>query len=324
MEKIILYTSVFVISFAATAVAVKLLLPLLVKLKMGQRILEIGPSWHMGKQGTPTMGGISFAAALVISSMIYLLYSGTGDPVYFLGTLGYILSGALIGFADDSLKMSKKENEGLTASVKLFFQLVTASAYISFCVAMGYVTTDIYIPFTGISVDAGGFYYLFAVLTLTGISNAVNFTDGIDGLCSSVTATAALFMALLSVRCGDYENIFFSLAISGICLGFLIFNFYPAKIFMGDTGSLFLGAAIGAIAVTSMKNTAIFIIGAVYIAEAASVVLQVIWFKITGKRLFLMAPLHHHFEKKGLSEVKIVLIFTTATFLTGIIGSLLV
>ena len=322
MDKIMLYATIFAVSFMVTVVSVKLLLPVLRRLKMGQKILEIGPSWHLSKQGTPTMGGIAFPLSLAASAAIYALFSDQGDFAYFFATFAYIVSGALIGFTDDSVKMRTQQNEGLSASSKLFLQLVFASLYTAFCVAKGYLSTEIYIPFAHIFVAPGRVYHLFAILMLTGISNAVNFTDGLDGLCSSVTAAAAVFFALISFGIGDFENIFFSLAVCGICLGFLIYNFHPAKIFMGDTGSLFLGSAIGAIALGSGKNTIVFIIGVIYIAEALSVILQVIYFKLTKKRLFLMAPLHHHFEKKGFGEVKIVFMFTAVTVLCGILSYL--
>ncbi len=308
MEKTVIFA--LVISFVITAALVKALIPLLQRLKMGQKILEIGPAWHISKQGTPTMGGLAFL--LAVSLVCFGYFFATGDTLLCL-TLCFALANGAIGILDDLLKLKRKQNEGLSAFGKFFLQLAASATYVVLLYSGGYVTSELYIPFLSVSVELGRLYFPFALLLLCGFTNAVNLTDGLDGLCSSVTGVVMLFFAVMSMRTGSVSGAVLSLAVLGAVIGFLIYNFYPAKVFMGDTGSLFLGGAVSGLALISYKNTAIFIVGAVYLIEAGSVILQVLYYKLTKKRLFLMAPFHHHLEKKGLSEVKITLVFSAVT-----------
>ncbi len=309
MEKTVIFA--LVVTFVLTAALEKGLIPLLRRLKMGQRILEIGPSWHIGKQGTPTMGGLAFIISVSVTALVFGLMGGMSLIVAI--TLLYAFANGLIGICDDLIKLKKKQNEGLSATAKFLMQLFSAAAYIVLLSVYGIVTTELYIPFVNTSVDIGRLYYPFALLVLTGFGNAVNLTDGLDGLCSSVSAAVLLYFTVTFISAQSYDGAVLSLALLGGVLGFLIYNFHPAKVFMGDTGSLYLGSAISALALLSEKNTAIFIVGAIYLIEAASVMLQVVYYKLTKKRLFLMAPYHHHLEKKGMGEVKITLCFTAVT-----------
>lgn len=313
MEKVVLLS--LVVSFAVSAVLTKALIPMLRRLKMGQRILEIGPSWHVAKQGTPTMGGLAFIVAVLLVSLVYSFFYKWSVGLILVTV--YAVMNGLIGITDDLLKIKRKQNEGLTASSKLFLQLLAATVFIILLFVNGLVSEELYIPFVRKTVSIGRLWYPFALLMLVGFTNAVNLTDGLDGLCSSVSGAVALTMALISMAFGEYAGSVVSFAVLGACLGFLIYNFYPAKIFMGDTGSLFLGAAISGVALISYKNTALLIIGGVYLLEALSVILQVLYYKATKKRLFLMAPYHHHLEKKGMSEVKITLVLTALTLSLG-------
>ncbi len=303
----------FALTFILTVVLEKLLIPVLARLKMGQKILEIGPSWHMSKQGTPTMGGLAFLLSVTAVSLIFGLVGGVSAGLVL--TALFALANGLIGAFDDLMKLRKKQNEGLSAAAKFFLQLAAASVYLVLLSSFEIVNTELYIPFVKTSVDIGRLYYPFALLVLTGFGNAVNLTDGLDGLCSSVTASVMLYFAFTCIALGNFDGSVISLAVLGGVLAFLIFNFHPAKVFMGDTGSLFLGSSVAGVALISGKNTAIFIVGAVYLAEASSVILQVLYYKATKKRLFLMAPIHHHFEKKGICEVRITLMFTAVTLL---------
>ena len=320
MDKIVLIA--FIISFAITVIAVKLLIPVLQRLKMGQRILTIGPSWHIGKQGTPTMGGLAFLIGAVAVCIGFALIAKGGVDIKLLLTTVYVLFNGFIGVLDDALKLKRKQNEGLTAFSKFFLQLLFAAAYIVVLSVNGLVDTELYVPFWSESIDIGRLYYPFALLFLTGFTNAVNLTDGLDGLCSSVSAGVALFFTVTAMRYGEYASSVIALFVLGACLGFLVFNHHPARVFMGDTGSLFLGSAISSLALISDKGTLLFIVGGVYLLEAASVILQVGYYKLTKKRLFLMAPFHHHLEKKGLNEVRITVLMSAVTLILAAVAYL--
>lgn len=322
--------SAVVVAFAVTAVSGIWLVPILRKLKFGQTILDIGPSWHKKKQGTPTMGGIMFILGIVLAVVVgYASFKvgvpnslGVSDPIIkarlFYGIM-LALSYGLIGFIDDYIKVVKKRNEGLTANQKLILQLLFGCAYLALLYISGDRMTTLRIPFMG-SIDIGFLYYPFAIFAMLALSNAVNFTDGIDGLLSSVTFVAAMaFMAITSML-QMWEMSIMAGAMAGGCLGFLVWNFYPAKVFMGDTGSLFLGGLIIALAFGTGLPLFILLIGIIYVIEMVSVVIQMTYFKIThGKRLFKMTPIHHHFEMSGYTEVKIVALFSAIT----LVGSLL-
>ena len=320
---------VAVVSFAITAIIGRYLIPFLHKLNFGQTILDIGPNWHKNKQGTPTMGGIMFVIGIVIATSAGVLLYAIGhglDSVsrfVFAGLLFALLNGG-IGFIDDYVKVVKKRNLGLTAIQKLILQFLAAAIYL-FVMYLCKDNTEILIPFVGY-VDLGFFYYIVMAVVLVGIVNAVNLTDGIDGLAGSVTFFACLFMMLIANVLGNHvANVLFAAAAAGGCLGFLIWNFHPAKCFMGDTGSLFLGAMVCAIALAMDMQLLLILIALVYLIEMFSVMLQVTYFKLThGKRLFKMSPIHHHFEMCGWSEMKIVCVFSAFTALCGLGALLLV
>lgn len=278
---------------------------------MGQKILDIGPRWHKSKEGTPTMGGLSFVFASIIAVLTAGLYgyfeydSGTGLMLALTLVMAYL--NGFIGFLDDYVKFIKKRNEGLRAGQKYMLQLIVAGGYLASMRLAGFLDTSLYIPYAQITTDLGILYYIFALIMITGIVNSVNLTDGIDGLASTVTFITAVFFALAAYAGGAWETVFLSAMTAGICLGFLVYNFYPARIFMGDTGSLFLGGLVVGAAFMLNNPLIVIVAGFVYIIESVSVIIQVAYFKITGgKRFFKMAPFHHHMEKCGWSELKIV------------------
>ena len=310
-------------TFILTVLILKKLIPILKSKKMGQPILEIGPRWHKSKEGTPTMGGVSFIAASLFVGTVLSVYFGFTKGISavspFILTLTYGILCGMIGTIDDLAKLRKKQNEGLKAWQKLSLQVLCAALYVTGLSVFCGVTTELVIPFTNVSVDLGIWYYIISVFLLAGVDNSVNLNDGIDGLCSGITLVAALFFGLASFFKGDGDNVSLSMMSSlsvGGAAGFLVYNFYPARVFMGDTGSLFFGAVICGCAFMAGSPLIIVVAGLVYIIETISVILQVAYFKLThGKRLFKMAPIHHHFEKCGFSEIKIVVTFTAATAL---------
>ncbi len=307
------------LSVVLTAGVLRILIPKLKSHKMGQKILEVGPRWHKSKEGTPTMGGLSFVIAsvpviLTAGSLGYMLYDGTGTVLKLALTLAMAYLNGLIGFLDDYVKFIKKQNEGLRAGQKYLLQLIVAAGYLLSMELLGFLDTAFYIPFASVSVELGLLYYIPAVVLLTGIVNSVNLTDGIDGLAGTVTGIVAVFFTAVSLLAGAWETVFLSSMTAGICLGFLVYNFYPARVFMGDTGSLFLGGLAAGMAFMLNKPAIILVAGLIYIIETASVMIQVVYFKMThGKRFFKMAPIHHHFEKCGWSERKIVSVFGAVT-----------
>lgn len=325
-------------SFAITAVLGKYLVPYLYKLKFGQTILDIGPSWHKEKQGTPTMGGIMFIVGIIVTTVISVLLNAfwgssissffQRDPKIsmipvFTGLAMALCYGA-VGFIDDYIKVVKKRNLGLTAVQKLILQFAIAIGYFVVLKLLRYGDTVTTIPFVG-KVDLGWFYYVIGVIVIVGMVNAVNLTDGIDGLDGSITFFVAMFFMIISSVCSDMNLSYMSAAVAGGCLGFLVWNFHPAKTFMGDTGSLFLGGIVCAMAFALDMPILILPLGFVYLCEMFSVMLQVTYFKLThGKRLFKMSPIHHHFEMCGWSEVKIVAVFSGVTALMGLITFILI
>lgn len=322
-----------VLAFAISAVLGKYLIPYLHKLNFGQTILDIGPSWHKNKQGTPIMGGIMFIAAIsivtIISTVIYILFGASFIDIFFadiprecvfiFAGLGLALANGFIGFIDDFTKVVKKRNLGLTAIQKLVLQFAVAAIYLVVLSAAGYGTTTV-IPFIG-EIDLGFFYYIIAAVVIVGMVNSVNLTDGVDGLDGSVTFFACVAFMLISSMQSYLGITAMGAASAGACLGFLVWNFHPAKVFMGDTGSLFLGGLVCALAFAINMPILLLPIGIIYIAEELSVVLQVSYFRLThGKRLFKMSPIHHHFEMSGWSEVKIVAVFSAVTAVFGAIA----
>ena len=319
----ILFVAALVLTFILTAAISHKLIPILKSKKMGQKILEIGPRWHKSKEGTPTMGGIAFIAATVIVAALACIASAVWGDIEsvlpFLYVLLYGVLNGLIGVIDDSAKLRKKQNEGLTARQKYLLQLVAAAVFLILLSVTGIVDTTLYIPFAGVTWKLGFFYYVIALLLLTGMVNSVNLTDGIDGLASGVTLVVGIFLSAAAFFAAQAASVAPALSLIGATLiggtlGFLVYNFYPARVFMGDTGSLYLGGMVVGAAFLLGNPLIVVVCGIVYICETASVMLQVTYFKLThGKRLFRMAPIHHHFEQCGWSEIKIVSVFTAVT-----------
>lgn len=307
------------IAFGVTALLGFWLIPLLRRIKYGQTILDIGPKWHKNKQGTPTMGGILFIAGIVLAviagtAMLMMddggaVRTGWGGLKLLLGLCMALAFGA-VGFVDDYIKVVKKRNLGLSAQQKLVMQIMIALLYLAGLFLLGDRSTIVLAPFYG-QVDLSLLYYPLATLGIVYLVNVVNITDGIDGLCASVTFVVSLgFLAIAAILQNDGMSVL-SAALAGGCLGFLVWNFYPAKVFMGDTGSLFLGGMVVALAFGLGIPVFLLFMGILYILEGLSVVIQVLYFKSTGgKRLFKMSPIHHHFEMSGWSETKIVTVFS--------------
>lgn len=303
-------------SFVLTALFGRFLLPLLHKWHFGQSIRECGPREHLKKNGTPTMGGLMMIAAAIVASLLWIpLDSRTIVALWLF--VGY----GIIGFIDDGLKIFFKRNLGLTSKQKMALQILVAAVYLFYPGDVTVYSTRIWVPVVNATLDLGAGYYLFLLLLLLGTTNAVNLTDGLDGLASSVTIPVMLAFAYIGFASGLLPEALFALAIVGCCLGFLIYNHHPAKCFMGDTGSLALGGAVAAVAIGTHTELLLVVIGGIYVLEALSVMLQVGYFKMThGKRIFRMAPLHHHFELGGWKEVTVVKRFFLASCLFSLLG----
>lgn len=313
----------FVVAFALTAVLGTPVIRFLKKLKFGQKILEDGPTWHMNKQYTPTMGGIMFIAGLVgaLCACLPAIWAAADLRPVLIFALSLIFG--LIGMVDDYTKIKKKQNQGLTPLQKLLLQIAAAALFVTVLRSMGYITGHVYIPFVNVLWQVPWFLYLpCAIFVIVGAVNAVNLTDGIDGLAASVTAVVALFFSGVFLALGDSSAVF-SAGLLGALLGFLLYNKNPARVFMGDTGSLFLGGAVCGMAFACDLPLILVPVGIIYIAETLSDIIQVTYFKMThGKRIFKMAPLHHHFEMCGWSEKKIVFVFTAITLVMCIVSYL--
>lgn len=335
--------TVALISFALAALIGIVLIPFLKKIHFGQTILDIGPAWHKSKQGTPIMGGFMFIIGSIVATIVgYLIFKNDSmidltekiagnNAIRLLSCIIFSLLFSGIGFLDDYIKAVKKQNEGLNPKQKMAMQLLLAVGFLAILYALGDKSTKI--DFIFFDIDFGVLYYPVMVLFIIYVSNAVNLTDGVDGLCGTVTFVT---MLALSAICGilkSYEISIYAISIAGGCLGFLIWNLHPAKCFMGDTGSMYLGGAFIAIGLTTHQHLMIVVVGLIYILEALSVVIQVSYFKITakqhfkktgekgkGKRIFKMSPIHHHFEMSGFSEYKIVITFSLATIIFSVAG----
>ncbi len=319
------------ISAAVSAGFGFILIPYLKKLKVGAHILEIGPRWQKDKEGTPLMGGFMFAASTVIASAVgYLLISKFResrliDPpenslLKLAVGIGAALLFMLIGFIDDYIKVVKKRNQGFNVAAKSVCQVIVTVAYLAALRLLGN-TTSVVIPFIG-EVDFGFFYYIIMFVAIYGFVNAVNLTDGVDGLCGSVTLVYSATFALILAMLDDWEYSAFAMAVAGGCLGFLVWNLHPAKVFMGDTGSMFLGGCVVALGFASGLELLIPLVGIIYLCEALSDVIQIGSYKLRHKRVFKMAPIHHHFELSGWSEYKIVFVFSGITLVAGLLGVL--
>lgn len=314
----------FTISVVITILAGLVLIPALRKMKAKQSILEIGPNWHKTKEGTPTMGGFMFIFAIICAVLgIGFPHMLNGDLRHLLILVFALLYGA-IGFVDDYVKVKRARNKGLSALQKFLLQLMLAVALILFLRFKGYLTPNLYIPFWNVTIPVWEpLYIVLAAFIIVGCVNAVNLTDGIDGLVSGVTIPVALFYVVVAFLWSLETLGIFSAALTGGLLGFLVYNFHPAKVFMGDTGSLFLGGAVCAMAFAADMPLILLPVGIVYVVETLSDIIQVIYFKLThGKRVFKMAPIHHHFEMCGWSEVKVFIVFTTVSAIFAVISYL--
>ena len=311
-----------IIAFAVSAILCPIVIPFLHKLKFGQQVRDDGPQAHLKKQGTPTMGGLVFLTAVVITSLLYIRDYPRIIPVLFM-TVGF----GVIGFLDDYIKIVMKRSEGLNPVQKLIGQFIITGIFVYYLVCSGEVGTSMLVPFTGgfehgLYLNLGFLFIPFVFFVVLGTDNGVNFTDGLDGLCTSVTILVATFLTIISI--GENSGISpITGAVVGSLLGFLLFNVYPAKVFMGDTGSLALGGFVSASAFMMQIPLFIPIIGLIYLVEVLSVIMQVSYFKAThGKRIFRMAPIHHHFELGGWSETRVVAVFSIVTALLCLVAYL--
>lgn len=304
-----------IISFFITLVLGPIVIPLLRRLKVGQSIRNEGPKSHFLKSGTPTMGGLIMIVAILITT----LTSGKINKDLFM-IIFAMLGFGLIGFIDDFIKVVLKRNLGLKAYQKLAGQVIIAIIIAVYQSQISHYSTSILVPFINIYFDLKMFYIPFIVFVVVGTTNSVNLTDGLDGLATGVTLIVSSFFSLVAINWGFDSIAIFSGALTGACLGFLRFNAHPARVFMGDTGSMALGGAIAAMAILMNLTLFIPIVGGIYFAEALSVILQVVSFKLTGKRIFRMSPLHHHFELSGWKETKVVVVFWSITLVLCLIG----
>lgn len=318
-SNIVVAISLLVVSFLVTVLMLPRLIKYLHYLKFGQAIREEGPQSHMHKKGTPTMGGISFIVATVLALIIAMFIDSSNIKYYFL-FIYTTISFSIIGYIDDMLIVVKKKNDGLAPRKKLMLQILFS---IIFYVLVKFIYEDInyiYIPGLEYQLNISYLYMVFVVFWQTGFSNAVNLTDGLDGLATSVTIITTSTFALLAYKENNFPIFVFCLVLVGALIGFLLFNKNPAKIFMGDTGSLALGGILAAISIILHKEIAFIFIGLVYILETLSVIIQVAYFKKTGKRIFKMSPLHHHFELSGYGEVKTVHLFAIIALISSGVG----
>ncbi len=317
MQEYIRIGLAILIAFAVTVAICPIFIPILKKIKAGQSIREDGPKSHLVKSGTPTMGGIVIILAVCISCLSF----GVLKREMLIILVTFIAFGAL-GFTDDFVKVALKRNLGLRAYQKLTMQILIALGIALYQADVTEMGTRIWVPFINTYWNLGGFYIPFVVFIVVAMANSVNLTDGLDGLAGGVTFIVALCMAFAGTMLRETNSAVFCAAMAGACLGFLLFNKHPAKVFMGDTGSLALGGGIAAAAVLMNIELIIPLIGGIFVAETLSVIIQVVSFKIRGKRVFKMAPLHHHFELSGWKEMRIVLVFWGITALLCIAGYL--
>ncbi len=316
LEQVLFFT--ILVSFLITVLLSPIFIPFLRRLKFGQSIREEGPKSHQKKTGTPTMGGVVFLLAILVTTLIMTgKFTAVSEETYLLlfVTIGF----GLLGFLDDFIKIAMKRNLGLTSKQKFLGQVVISIIFYLIC-RQSDLSTAIGIPFTNYELDFGWFYVFIVIFWLVGFSNAVNLTDGLDGLVSGTSAIAFGAFAVLAWNQQNYEVALFCVAVVGAVLGFLVFNAHPAKVFMGDTGSLALGGALATVAILLKLELLLVIIGGVFVIETLSVILQVASFKTTGKRIFKMSPLHHHYELSGWSEWRVVVTFWSVGLLLSILG----
>ena len=322
-------TGILLISFVISIILGLIIIPILKKLKVGQIERNDGPQSHLKKQGTPTMGGIIMMVTMILSvTGIYVFFTSTGRadiankilPMLIL-TLGF----GVIGFTDDFKKLVLKNTDGLKPKFKMLGLLIISVAFVIYLIQGAHLGTEIYIPIAKIYIDLPLYIYIpFAILVILGTTNAINLTDGIDGLSSSVCAIIVTTLTIIGITLDIQEVSVFGSIIIGAILGFLVFNLHPAKVFMGDTGSLLLGGVISGIALYLKMPLILLVIALIPVLETLSVMIQVAYFKKTGKRIFKMAPLHHHFELSGWKENKVVIVFSLVTLLLCILGLVII
>ncbi|HOB87297.1 MAG TPA: phospho-N-acetylmuramoyl-pentapeptide-transferase [Bacillota bacterium] len=305
-----------VVSFGISLLLGPFFIRYMKRLQFGQQIREDGPARHLAKAGTPTMGGVVFLAAALITQLLL----GPRQAAVFLAFLP-TLGGAVIGGLDDYTKVSRGRSLGLKARNKILGQLLLAGLFAALLFQAGH-STAVAIPFTEIRLELGKFYSLLVVVMILSTTNAVNLTDGIDGLAAGTAIISFLTFLYISAMQGQYELAFFCAVMVGACFGFLVYNLHPARVFMGDAGSLALGGALAAVAILTKTELYLLIIGGVFVIETLAVILQVASFQLTGKRLFLMTPLHHHFELKGWSEWRVVTSFWALAFILALVALL--
>lgn len=312
----------FAAALVLTALLIPILIPLLKRMKFGQTIREEGPQSHLIKTGTPTMGGLSFISVTIVLSIVGLFFA---DDIYKLLVLIIVTIGfGLIGFIDDYIIVVKKDNAGLSSRQKFLAQI--AVAVIIFIIMSNWIPSieaGIQIPGTELFIPLGIFFVVWIVFWLVGFSNAVNLTDGLDGLSTGTSIIAFGSFLIISLMTGEMEVALFLFILVGSLIGFLIFNKYPAKLFMGDTGSLALGGIIATVSILLNSSLLLLLVGIVFVIETASVMMQVASYKTTGKRIFKMTPIHHHFELSGWNEWKIVIVFWSVGLLAGVLGVIL-
>lgn len=317
MDMIKVVITAVLISFGISAVACPVLIPFLKKIKFGQQVREDGPQAHLKKQGTPTMGGIAFLFSVMLTSLFFMKSYPQIIPILFM-TVGF----GFVGFLDDYIKVVRKHSEGLNPKQKMAAQFVITAIFCFYMMKYSGGGTVIHIPFLHTDWDMGWLYIPMVFLVVLGTDNGVNFTDGLDGLCTSVTIIVATFFTVVAMTTVS-EIAPITGAVVGALLGFLLFNVYPAQVFMGDTGSLALGGFVASTALVLQNPLIILLVGFIYLIEVISVMIQVVYFKKThGKRFFRMAPIHHHFELGGWSETRVVAVFTTVTALLCLIALL--
>lgn len=317
MDMIKVVITAVLISFGISAVACPVLIPFLKKIKFGQQVREDGPQAHLKKQGTPTMGGIAFLFSVILTSLFFMKSYPQIIPILFM-TVGF----GFVGFLDDYIKVVRKHSEGLNPKQKMAAQFVITAIFCFYMMKYSGGGTVIHIPFLHTDWNMGWLYIPMVFLVVLGTDNGVNFTDGLDGLCTSVTIIVATFFTVVAMTTVS-GIVPITGAVVGALLGFLLFNVYPAQVFMGDTGSLALGGFVASTALVLQNPLIILLVGFIYLIEVISVMIQVVYFKKThGKRFFRMAPIHHHFELGGWSETRVVAVFTTVTALLCLIALL--
>ena len=307
-----------VVAGILSAVSGRFLIPVLRALKAGQSIREVGPTWHNAKVGTPMMGGLMFVFS---TAVVLLINAFTMEEFSALYVLAMALAFGVIGFLDDFTKMKYKRNLGLTSLQKALLQMAMSAVFLYVLYRTG-MSTELYIPFVDVSIRLHPVVYIvFAMFVMVGCDNAVNLTDGVDGLCGSVTVPVMIFFTAAALKLGRTDLALLPAALAASLIAYLFYNWHPAKVFMGDTGSLFLGGAICGLAFALEMPLILILVGFIYICETLSVILQVGYFKLThGKRLFKMSPIHHHFEMCGWKEEKICFIFTGITVVMCILA----